>query len=287
MDIYASLIFQAKKILPPNIEIQCRFSGGEPLALNDKLFRFSERIYNVTRIKPYILTNGTKIDQDFIDSARKNHINFLAVSLENPLNPSTGAPHPKEIINKITRYNSSNFPIIPGVTIVRNEDFKNLYSMCRIFYKKLKVLPTINELSFQAFIPPTKKQLKDLYENIFKIVSFFYLKTPIRLFPYISPELCYGGLKHYIIELDLENKHHLTKNNLDKGLFKVLNQLNISYPKLNCEDYNCEWHNECERIKWVWHASFEKANAEKRLKSYCEMKKTINNSFFEALKSFK
>lgn len=285
-DIYTLFISKLKNILPTNIELQCRFSGGEPLVLKDKLFKLSKQIYDSSSIKPYILTNGKAINQTFLKKAQCGSINFLAVSLENPLHPDRGAANPNEIMNKIKKYNSENFPIIPAVVIVKNEDFKNLYKICRIFYKKLGVLPTISELNFQAFAPPTQAQLKALYKNIFKIVKKFYLKTPIKLFPYISPELCYGGFKHYVTELNLENKHNLTKDNLGKKLYQVLNQLEISYPEFDCKNKKCDWHDDCKRIKWVWKKSSEKLNIEKKLEAYCKLKKTINSAFYEALKGF-
>jgi len=286
-DIYVLFFSRVKKILPANVELHCRFSGGEPLILGDKLFELAKKIYQTLSIKPFILTNGGMINKKFISSAKQDSINFLYVSLENPLEPDGGAFNPERIMNKIARYHSNKLPIIPAVVVINNEHFKNLYKICRIFYKKLRCLPTINELSYSFFTPPTKNQLKELYENVFKIVKFFHLKTAIKLFPYISPELCYGGFPHYVIELDLENKHELNENNIDKKLPSVLNQLNRNYPELNCKDKDCEWYTDCRWVKWVWKEGFGKISVQEKIKSYCEMKKTINTAFFEGLKSFK
>lgn len=282
-NIYASLIAKTKKILPSNIEIQCRFSGGEPLILQERLFKLSKIIYDTAHIKPYVLTNGKAINSKFVKLAEKNFINFLAVSLENPLNPDKGAFKPILAMKKIAKYNSNIFPIIPGVSVIRNEDFKNLYKICEIFYKQMKVLPTINELNFQIFEYPTRTQLKELHDNIVKIVRYFYPKTPIKIFPYISPEFCYGGIEHYIIELDLENKHGLTISNFNRKIYQVLNQINISYPKLTCKQKKCEWCQECKRVKWVWKNDFGQGFLSEKLNAYCMLKKTINNAFFDAL----
>jgi MoaA/NifB/PqqE/SkfB family radical SAM enzyme len=285
-DTYILLISKIKKILPPNIELQCRFSGGEPLVLGKRLFDLANKLYQTTHIKPYILTNGKAINESFIRKARKSSISFLYVSLENPLEPDKGAPDPYEIMNKIAKYNSEKLPIIPAVVIIKNTHFKNLYKICKIFYKKLESLPTISELNYQLFTSPTKVQLKDLYKNVLRTVKYFHLRTAIRFFPYISPELCYGGYSHYLIELDLENKHKLTRDNISRKLPRVLNQLDISYPKLNCKNTDCDWYNECKRVKWLWVNSYGGVDVEEKKKSYCEMKKTINNAFYEALKHF-
>lgn len=285
-DTYILFISKVKKTLPSNIEVQCRFSGGEPLILGKRLFDLANRLYRITHIKPYILTNGKAINEEFVREAQKSSISLLYVSLENPLDPDKGAPDPREIMNKIAKYNSRKLPIIPAVVIIKNEHFKNLYKICRIFYKRLRSLPTISELNYQFFIPPTEKQLQELYENVFKIVKYFHLKVPIRLFPYISPELCYGGYNHYLLELDLENKHQLTRDNIDRKLPTVLNQLNINYPEFDCKNTNCDWYSECKRVKWLWVNSCGRVDSKERKKSYCAMKKTINNAFYEALKNF-
>lgn len=287
-DTYVSFLSGVKRILPANIELQCRFSGGEPLLLGDRLFKLARRIYQSVSIKPFILTNGALINKEFIDAAKQNpYINFLYVSLENPLEPDRGAFNPEEIMKKMMKYNSKRLPIIPAVAVINNEHFKNLYKICRIFYKKLRCLPTISELNYSLFTSPTKKQLEELYENVFKIVKFFHLKTAIKLFPYISPELCYGGFPHYIIELNLENKYGLTKNNINRKLIPVLNQLKKSYPELHCKHKDCDWYNDCKWVKWVWKEGFGKINPSEKIKNYCEMKKIISVAFFEALKSFK
>jgi len=286
-DTYVLFISEAKKILPINIEIQCRFSGGEPLLLGDRIFDLATRVYSFTHIMPYILTNGEAIDKKFVNLAKKSYLNHLYVSIENPLDPDKGAPDPIKIMNKIKKYNSEDFPIIPGVTVIKNEHFKNLYKICRIFYEKVGYLPVFSEVSFNSFGSPTRKQLNDLYKNVFKVVRCFYPKTAIRLFPDISPELYCGGHGHYILQLDLENSYKLTKNNTKTKLRTVLNCLNRGYLELKCKNKNCEWYNDCRRVKWIWKEGFGKFTSDEKIKNYCNLKKTINNAFFDALELFK
>jgi len=191
--LYINFLKRIKNALPKNVDLQYRFSGGEPLVLKDRLFELADYGYKKTGIPPYILTNGLGITKNWVEKAKKHHIKYLFVSLENPFNPSAGAPQTEKIVAKIKKFNSSKLPIIPGVTIVKNDDFKALYSTCEYFYDELGAIPTISELNFQAFEDPSRKQIKDLYNNILEIVREFYNKTQLILFPYISPELSCGG----------------------------------------------------------------------------------------------
>lgn len=282
-DLYASFIKEVKRVLPKNIEVHCRFSGGEPLSLGNRVFNLAEKLYKKTGIKPYILTNGKGIENNFITLAKKSFISHLVVSLENPLEPDRGAPNPNEIIKKIKKYNSIKFPIIPGAIIIKNDQFKNLYKICNIFYKKLQCLPTINELGYDFFIPPTKKQLKDLYLGILKVIRFFYYKTPINLFPAISPELCLNGRKSYICELSLENKYKLTQKNISEKIPQILNKLNKKYIDINCKNKNCDWRGGCKQVRRYWKDGFGNISPGKAIKNYCDLKKTINNAVFTAI----
>ncbi|MDP2362915.1 MAG: hypothetical protein Q8M94_03995, partial [Ignavibacteria bacterium] len=68
-------------------------------------------------------------------------------------------------------------------------------------------------------------QLKSLYENVFKVVKYFHSKTNVRLFPDISPELYCGEYDHYVFQLDLENTHKLTKNNIKEKITPLLKKI--------------------------------------------------------------
>lgn len=228
------------------------------------------------------------ITKNWVEKAKKHHIKYLFVSLENPFNPSAGAPQTEKIVAKIKKFNSSKLPIIPGVTIVKNDDFKALYSTCEYFYDELGAIPTISELNFQAFEDPSRKQIKDLYNNILEIVREFYNKTQLILFPYISPELSCGGKKQYLLELDILNKKYcFTGDNIDKKLESVIDHLEKSYPKCYCSKKDCDWFDFCQNYKWVWNKTFNKMSLKEKQKSYCNLKKTINKSFYNAVKNIK
>lgn len=283
---YIKLIKNIKEIIPETTNLQIRFSGGDPLVLGDRIFKLSNYCYKKTGIKPYILTNGFAINNDFIEKAKKNNISYLLVSLENPLNPDKGAPNQKQVIKNIKKYNSKKLPIIPGVSIIRNKYFKNLYQICKYFYKKLNCIPTISELNFQTFELPTKRQLNDLRINIIKTYKDFGNKTQLVLFPYVSPELSFGGIKQFMIELDLNNKKRITERNTSKKIDGVLSRIEKGYPKSNCKKVNCEWIEFCDRYKWVWNKSFNRnITVKQKQKAYCNLKKTINNAFVEGIKT--
>lgn len=282
-DCYCKLIKMAKNILPKNIEVQCRFSGGEPTILGDRLFDLADRVYKATGIRPYVLTNGALLDDCFIEKAKVSKINHFYVSMENPLEVDSGSFDFYQIAAKVKKYNSEKLPIIPAVTIIANDQFENLFKIAKIFYEEIGCLPTFNELSYGKFQPPTKRQLQDLRDNVIKVVKFFKDKTPIKIFPYVSPELSYGTAEHYIAEVDFLNKYQVDANNIDEKLFQILNRLDIDYPKYDCRITDCDWYGSCSNLKWVWTHGFDKLEIDNKLKSYCLLKKTLNQAFYDAL----
>ncbi|RJQ35362.1 radical SAM protein [Candidatus Parcubacteria bacterium] len=285
-DLYLLFLKDLKKYFKSskNLLFQFRFSGGDPLVLGTRLFDLVDRGYKTIGIKPYILTNGLAINDRWIKEAKKHKIKNLLVSIENPIDSDPGAPNPDLIIDKIKRFNSKELPIIPGVCIVRNKDFKNLYNICKYFYDKLGVIPVISELNFQSFEIPSEQEYQDLYKNIKKIVKEFYNKTQLVLFPYISPEISYSGLEQYLLELDIYNrKYSLNKNDsVDRKLNLVYNQIEKSYPKVGCSNESCDWFEFCQNYKWVWTKTFNDISLEDKKKSYCRLKKVINQAFYEA-----
>jgi len=282
---YIKFLKRIKTLLPDNVDLQYRFSGGDPLVMGDRMFQLADYGYKETDIAPYILTNGLAITKKWIEKAKNHHIKYLFVSIENPFNPDPGATNPDKIIDKINKFNSSKLPIIPGITIVKNENFKLLYDTCKYFYDKVSAIPAISELNYQAFEIPSRQEYNDLYDNILRIVKDFYNKTQLILFPYISPELSYGGEKQYLMELDINNnKYHLTRNNIDKKIELILAQIEKNYPKSHCDKEKCDWFEFCQNYKWVWNATFNKMTPKEKQRSYCNLKKTINQSFYDAIK---
>lgn len=282
---YCLMIKEAKKILPENVEIQCRFSGGEPTMLGSRLFELADKMYSETGIKPYVLTNGALLDDCFVLGARKSKINHFYVSMENPLETDSGSFNFYDIAEKIKKHNSAALPVIPAITIISNDHFKNLFEIAKIFYKELRCLPTFSELSYGKYQAPTESQLVDLYDNVKKTVKYFKDKAPIKIFPYISPELSYGMADHYVTEVDFLNKYKVNKDNFKEKLILLLEKLDVDYPEYNCEKNNCDWHDFCSKLKWVWIHDFNQNESEvkEKLKSYCSLKKIINQAFYDVL----
>lgn len=291
LESYLLLIKNISNVLSkfPQIKLYYRFSGGEPLMLNRKLFEFAQKAYEITNIKPYVLTNGKAINKKFIETAQKyKSINHLYVSVENPFDPDPGAPDVLKIIKKIKKFNSEKFPIIPGVVVIKNQHFKNLFKIANFFYKNLNCLPAFSEEGYALFTPPTELQLRELHENIVKIITNFSDKTKIILFPSITsisslfPEFCGEHKNIYILGLDLENKYKINKQNIKQKTFEILQQFEENYPIFNCDDKNCKWSNGCKRILKGWLYGWKKFPSKKSIKSYCELKKTIYEAILKA-----
>ncbi len=266
-------------------KLQVRFSGGEPLAIGDKLYKYSNYIYNETGLKPYVLTNGKALNKDVIMKAKNSNISAFLVSVENPYDESEGAPTTEETLKKIKLLNSDELAVIPAVVVVRNEYFNKLKDICDYFYEKIGQLPVISELSFHAFQSPTKQQLAFLYENVKQIAKEYYGKVPIRIFPYISPELYAGGDKNYLTELDIENNIGINPYNIDEIAPLLVKKLETNYTVYECPNKECDWYEDCKVIKWIWFFDGAKINREgvNHIKDYCAMKKAINGALFDGI----
>lgn len=273
-DLYLETILHIKTNYHENIQI--RFSGGDPLMLNDNLFRLSDKVYGKLGIKPYILTNGVNIGDWHIKQAIQNHIAAYLISLENPLDIDNGSINPQKLLNKIKKYHSNLLEVSPAVVIVKNHMFYKLREICDYFYEIIGRLPTVSELSFNYFQSPSDKELEALGNNVYETVTKYFSKTPLELFPYIIPELAYCYENKYLIELDLDNSLGITAANIsEKCLFFLNDHLNNSYPLNDCTDLECDWRLNCERVKWVW---------KNKIIDYCRMKKVISSAYYEALK---
>lgn len=270
-ELYLAYISYIKRNL--NCKIQLRFSGGDPLALGDELFILSKMAYKQTGIKPYVLTNGKALSSDIIKKSLRNNISAFVVSLENPFDIDKGAPNTISIINKILKYNTYSLPVKAGTTIVRNEFFHKLTDICDFFYERLQEIPSITELNFDGFNSPSSDEIIQLSKEIHTVASKYFSLTDLDLFSYITPEISNCYTNKYLMELDLTNRFSIgrTSNNYKQILSDYLNK---SYPKLNCKKINCIWRSYCCRVKWVWMD---------KLGDYCRIKKTISESFHDAL----
>ena len=266
-------------------KLQVRFSGGEPLVIGEKLFDYSNYLYYETGIKPYILTNGKALNGSVIEKAKQSHISAFLVSVENPFDESEGAPSTNETLEKIITLDNAEVRVLPAVVVVKNEYFHKLKDICDYFYNKIKMLPVISELTFHAFQSPTEEQIKLLYENIKNIAKEYYEITPIRIFPYISPELYASGDKNYLNELDIENTIGINEYNIEEIAPLLFKKLENSYREYDCPKKDCDWYEDCKIIKWLWFFDGQDINYidKNRLKDYCAMKMAINGGLFDGI----
>lgn len=266
-------------------KLQVRFSGGEPLVLGDKLFEYCKYLYQETGLKPYILTNGKALDNKIIEKAQKSKVSAFLVSVENPFDESEGAPSTKETLQKIATLDNNVVRVLPAVVVVKNEYFHKLIDICDYFYERIGTLPVISELTFHAFQSPTEEQLKALYENVKNIAQKYYGVAPIRIFPYISPELYASGDKNYLNELDIENTIGINESNAEEIAPLLLKKLENSYNQYDCPNNQCDWYEDCKIIKWLWFFDGESITntGTNRLKDYCLMKKAINGGLFDGI----
>ena len=280
--------FQFIKYFKDNMKqytVNFRFSGGDPIVLGDRLFEIADRGYEITKIEPFFLTAGKGIDEKWIKKARKSKMAASMISIENPLNPDKGAMNPYEIMRKMKKYSSEEFRLLPGVTVVKNEDFKNIYEISTIIYEELGILPKIQEINFDSFISPTDEELEDLYNNLYKVLTKFRGKTYFDYFMYISPE--FSATHHekevYLSELNFDNKHRIGEVSNENAMKSILDYIDINYPQHKCGEKECDWFEQCKRIKWIWKQESRTVTKEQKIKDYCRMKKIINQAYYDAL----
>ena len=266
-------------------EVTYRFSGGDPIVLGDKLFELGNRAFEITGIKPYFLTAGRGIDEKWIEKAKKSAYSHAFVSLENPLNSDPGAVNAYETLKKVSKFSSDDFKLEFGSTVIRNEDFKDLFKICKIVYEETGKLPKLHEINYLPYTSPTEQEIEDLYNNLVMVIREYHKKVPLDFFPYISPEFCssHDNKIAYLAELNMKNSYNIGKVSFEDASQKLIDNQSLNYPKSECKDISCDWYNQCKRIKWLWKYKSYTVTAEKKFEDYCKFKKAINNAFYDAL----
>lgn len=260
-----------------------RFSGGEPMILGDRLFQLADKAFEIVGARPYILTAGKDLSQEWVDKARNSAISHLYVSIENPINPDSGSVDPAVLAKKIRKYNSEDLPIVPGVCVIPNNCFAHLYEICHWFYNEMGTIPLICEINYGAYKAPTDNELKELGDNLGRVVEDFFSKTHLNLFSSIIPEYAYGGIDPYLFELNLENSHQITTNNILEKITEIESHTETSgYPRLYCKQSDCPWIKFCQNTKWYWQADKQLGRIEK-LENYCRLKRLISDVCYKVL----
>jgi len=266
-----------------NASVAYRFTGGDPLVMGDALFDLAEEAYSRIGFGPFVLTNGKGIDDQWIIKAKKSKITHVNISLENPISPDPCAEPPINTVEKISKFSSIELPLLPGVCIIEREYFSKLYDISEWFYAKIGCLPTFVEMNFQAYESPNADQLEQLSKNIEQIIQRFAPKVPVNLFPNISSELGYGGKIPFILIMDLKDSCKLASYDWVGNLEVAHPTLFSYYRRLMCDKANCPWFNNCRYTAWYWQVDMAGVSKEQKLRDYCLLKRTINDSFYRVL----
>jgi len=277
-DAYVDFIAELQKT---NKNITVRFSGGEPLVLEDRLFELAERLHNKTGLSPFILTNGKSLSKDLIERAKTSHISCFVVSMDNPFQDDYSKENCETVLAKFKELENAEVPLYPGMVVINNNDFKDLVEIGDYFFERIGTLPPMCEKNFVPFEIPTDKELSDLYNSVKALILKYNGKSDLLLFPYIVPEYYANNLEgeEFLTELPMDDKFgFLNDHTFAEMLSKIEKQLDISYVKYDCKEVNCDWYGSCNALKWVWFSNTEK------VKEYCRYKKAISSAFYDALK---
>ncbi len=269
-----------------NSNIHYRFSGGEPLAIGDRVFELAGYATKQLGEAPYIMTNGLALNETILEKS-KGIVRAYVISMENPFDVDKGSINTKFNIKKIQKYSSKELPLIPGAVIIKNHEFKNLYKLAKYFFESIGRIPVFTELSYGSYQSPTDSELNDLYEGIQKIVEEYHGKTRLRLFPYIIPEYLQTDTKQMeiITELDYEDKYDILNSSFNSVLKKMIKVVDDSYVSYKCSNLSCDWREGCKKVKWTWCYRTNQISIDQKLADYCRMKKAISKAYYDGIQS--
>lgn len=270
------IYLNAIKYIQENVHsnIQIRFSGGEPIMAGELMFEYSNIIYAETGIKPSVLSNGKAIDSKLIEKSINNNIGAYLISIENPFNMDKGSVDTDLILEKISKLNSEQLPLLAAVIVLSNDQFFNLAAICDYCYESTGQIPSFLTLNFKYLQNPSEEQLNSLKNNLKMVLKKYFGKEELNLFHYVAPELATGFNPIYLVEFDLDNSLNLNGKELELDKLKIQDYLNKAYFPFDCPFQDCDWHSNCQRVKWVWRNN---------IKGYCDLKKVISKSYFENL----
>lgn len=260
-------------------ETNYRFSGGDPITLKDDLFKRAALAYEITQLRPFLLTHGSNLKPDWFYKAKDSAFEAIYVSVENPVSPDLGAQDPRKTIDYVLKYSSASLPIKLGVCLIPNEQFVNLLKICDWFYESVGYIPPIAEVNYAAYQSPTEKQWRELELSLMAVLEKYLGKTSLNLFHSVSPELAYGGADPYVFSLGLINRFHITDENIDENALAVADDIKTSnYPFLGCTQ-DCPWSDFCINTKWYWQGD-SNTNKTQKISDYCKFKRILNDSYF-------
>ena len=252
------------------------------MTLKGKLFEYAEMAYSIVGTKPFMLTAGKALSAKWLNEAKKSALSHACISIENPIAPDPGAPDPHKVVDFIRIHNSPEFPLVAGVCVIPPSQYGNLDKIVDWFYDQLGQIPVLHEVNYDAYITPTERQWRNLEDVLPEILKKYSGRTPLILFPSVSPELAFGGGDAYVFDLDLENVYSITLSNYKECVGKVASRLRNDYPALNCVRTQCPWWEYCDNVKWFW-AGDRHHSRNTKLNDYCRFKRILNDAYYRHL----
>jgi len=165
-DIIPKEVLAKELALAKNYRVtEIRFSGGDPVALGDKLFEYADLVYDTTGKRPDLLTSGIGINTRWMNKAR-GRFSGIYVSVENPLEPIQTVVDNKTIMQIIRENVSDELPFRYGLTLVDAEHFKHIESIFDLLYENAnrQFMPQLDYPCLKGFIVPNSSQLTDVYK---------------------------------------------------------------------------------------------------------------------------
>ncbi len=285
-DLFNRYVDLIKYTVDLGYDITVRLSGGEPLVIeNDRMFQMCDYLYKQTGIKPFVMTNGRLLSEEVLEKAKESHISSFVVSCENPFDQSPGAEPTEAVLDRFRNLNNKEVPLYPGMIVIDNAQFGNIKKIADYFWHELGFVPPMCEKNFLVYERPTDSQIEALKKAVTELVREYNGKSDICLFPYIIPELYSGNLEQeqYLVELALYDERNYMDVSNEDALKLVYDQIAQSMIKHDCPNIDCELHDYCKEIKWVWFSETAETSESQKLEDYCKLKQALTDAFFNAL----
>jgi len=256
-----------------------RFSGGDPITMKDKLFDRARIAHDISGLRPFLLTHGRGLKQDWFDKARDSAFSAIYMSIENPVEPDSGAEDPERTIALVAANHSDDVPVKLGVCVVPNHRFGDLLEICDWFYERIGYIPPIAEVNYGAYVSPTEEQWAALERSLAQVLDKYYGRTHLNLFHSVSPELSYTGKDPYVFSLGLINRFGIDSGNIPDKAIEMAKVIRASnYPFLQCAQ-QCPWSDFCINTKWYWQGDDNNAS-EVKIRDYCRFKRILNDACY-------
>ncbi len=281
-DLFNRYVHLIKHVQGKASRVSCRFSGGEPLVMGNRLFMLSDKVHAETGIEPFVLTNGLLLDDEVIEEAGRHHVSSFVASVENPLHSENSLVSYERIVSLYRRHSSSKARVRFGMMVVRNDQFSRMKEIVDMFWSDCGAIPPMCEVNYGLFESPSKDQLNDLRRSVSDIVREYHGRCPLHLFPYVIPDLYPSNKRsqEIIIELPLVDKLGLMGMDDDAACSVLEERLDRSYFVYEC-DKECAWKEGCGRLKWLWNKPNRDGTS--RIDDYCRLRRTLCEAYAEGL----